>query len=116
VSFLVTAALATVSHGIATPRPTPEQAIERQQEEVREAVGSSPCRSGATAEEIVVCGTLYSALPTPTARSGYDPAREFAAPARGPWFEFRRGPLSLSCCAIDGSSGTGAGLNLRLRF
>jgi hypothetical protein len=114
VSLLLTAA--AVAHGIATPPPTPEQAVERQQAEVREAVANSPCRAGATAEEIVVCGELYSALPVPASRSGYDPAREFAAPARGPWFQFRRGPLSLSCCSIDGSGGSGAGLGLRLRF
>jgi hypothetical protein len=114
VSLLLTAA--AVSHGITASPPTPEQAVARQQAEVREAVDSSPCRAGATAEEIVVCGALYSALPTRASRSGYDPAREFAAPVRGPWFEFRRGPLSLSCCSIDGTSGTGAGLGLRLRF
>lgn len=115
-SLLLTAALTSVSHGIATPPPTAEQAVRRQQDEVREAIGSSPCRSGATAEEIVVCGRLYSALPGRAARSGYDPASEFTAPARGPWFEYRRGPLSLSCCSIDGSRGSGAGLGLRLRF
>lgn len=115
-SLLLTAAVTTFSHGIAAPPPTPEQAVERQQAEVREAVASSPCRAGATAEEIVVCGELYSALPVRASRSGYDPAREFAAPVRGPWFEFRRGPLSLSCCSIDGSGGSGAGVGLRLRF
>jgi hypothetical protein len=114
--LLLTIASATLVQGIAAPPPTPEQAVARQQEEVRDAIDSSPCRSGATADEIVVCGALYSALPTPAARSAYDPARIFAAPARGPWFEFRRGPLSLSCCSIDGRSGTGAGLGLRLRF
>lgn len=109
-------AAAALSQSIAVTPPTAEQAVERQQREVREAVDSSPCRSGATDEEIVVCGRLYSALPTRAARSGYDPSREFSAPVRGPWFEYRRGPLSLSCCSIDGSGGSGAGLGLRLRF
>jgi hypothetical protein len=115
VSLLLTAAAAVIAPGIAPP-PTADEAVERQQAEVREAIDSSPCRAGATPAEIVVCGELYSALPERGTRSGYDPARAFAAPARGPWFEYRRGPLSLSCCSIDGSGGTGAGLGLRLRF
>ena len=115
-SLLLTAAAAAVAPGIAAMPLTPAQAVERQQAEVRAAIDSSPCRAGATAQEIVVCGELYSALPDQAARSGYDPAREFAAPARGPWFRFSRGPLLLTCCSVDGSRGTGAGLSLRLRF
>jgi hypothetical protein len=115
VSLILIAATA-FSHGIAVPPATAEQAVERQRQEVREAIDSSPCRSGATDEEIVVCGRLYSALPTRAARSGLVPSSVFSAPVRGPWFEYRRGPLSLSCCSIDGSRGSGAGLGLRLRF
>ena len=95
--------------------PTPEEAIERQQTEVREAVAGSPCRPGASSDEIVVCGRITGTAPTAPV-SGYDPSREFSAPPRGPWFELRRGPLSISCCAIETSRGTGAGLSLRVRF
>ncbi|HYG29913.1 MAG TPA: hypothetical protein VD887_06840 [Allosphingosinicella sp.] len=115
-SLLLTVAAAPFAQGIAAPPPTPEQAVVRQQAEVRAAIDSSPCRGGATPQEIVVCGELYSALPDRAARSGYDPSREFAAPASGPWFRFRRGPLSLTCCSVEGSRGTGAGLSLRLLF
>jgi hypothetical protein len=52
------------------------------------------------------------ARPAAAARS-FEP---WAAPERGPWFEFRRGPLSISCCSIDGSRGTGSGLRLRIGF
>jgi hypothetical protein len=95
--------------------PSPDEAIGRQRAEVRDAVEGSPCRPGADPEEILVCGRMTGSPPTAPV-TGYDPAREFSAPARGPWFELRRGPLSIACCAIDGSRGTGAGLSLRLRF
>ena len=97
------------------PPATAAAAIERQQAEVREAVEESPCRPSASPEEIVVCAEITGTPPTGRV-GGYDPAAEFEAPARGPWFELRRGPLSISCCAIEGSRGTAAGLGLRLRF
>lgn len=94
---------------------TPEQAVERQQLEVREAVEWNPCRPSATAEEIVVCGRLAQPAPS-TPASGYAPSRGFAVPERGPWFELRRGPISIACCGIATTHGSGSGLSLSIRF
>ena len=92
-----------------------DEAIARQQAEVREAVATNPCRPSATPEEIVVCGRAFQPMASSPV-SGYEPGRDFAAPERGPWFELRRGPLSISCCGIATSNGTGAGLSFRIRF
>jgi hypothetical protein len=94
---------------------TPEEAIARQQQEVREAIATSPCRPGASDEEIVVCGRLHAPPPTRPV-FGYAPPRGFAAPQDGPWFEFTRGRLSVSCCAISTARGSAAGLGLRIGF
>ena len=95
---------------------TPGEAIARQRQEVRAAIESSPCRAGATDEEIVVCGRIYQPGPiTPDGR--YDPPRALVAPQAGPWFEFSRGPLSISCCSVStANGGTAVGLGLRIAF
>ena len=97
------------------PAATVDGAIEGQRATVLDAI--SPCRGAATREEIVVCGRRHADMPdlarTP---SGTLPFEAWAAPASGPWFEFRRGPLSLTCCSVDGARGSGAGLGLILRF
>lgn len=111
----VSAALLIAAAASILPPPTPDEAIARQRAEVQEAVRTSPCRRGASPDEIVVCGRLTRAAPGVPV-SGYRPSDEWAAPERGPWFELVRGPLSISCCAIEGSHGTGAGLSLRIRF
>jgi hypothetical protein len=97
------------------PPPPLDAAVERQREAVRGAVEWNPCRAEASPEEIVVCGRVGEPLPLAPV-SGYDPAREFRAPERGPWFSWRRGPLTISCCAISTDRGTGAGVGLRLTF
>jgi hypothetical protein len=97
------------------PAATVEEAIERQRGAVLDAI--SPCRRSATREEIVVCGRRHADMPDlARTASGASPPESWAAPANGPWFEFRRGPLSLTCCSVDGGRGSGAGLGLRLRF
>ena len=108
--------LAAAAQAIAVPpAATVEEAVERQRDTVLDAI--SPCRRAATREEIVVCGRRHADMPdlahTP---SGAVPPVAWAAPASGPWFEFRRGPLSLTCCSVDGARGAAAGLGLRLRF
>ena len=109
-SALLLAAAASI-----LPPPTPDQAVERQRATVREATLTSPCRQGASPDEIVVCGRLTRAAPGVPV-SGYAPQREWAAPERGPWFQLGSGRVTISCCAIEGSRGTGAGLSLRIRF
>ena len=108
--------LAAAALPLPAPAPaTPGEAVARQQAAVREAVEWDPCRSSATAEEIVVCGRLGEPAPTPPV-SGYSPPRRFAAPERGPWFQFRRGPLAIACCGISTTHGSGSGLSLSIRF
>ena len=92
-----------------------EQAVERQRDEVRDSV-TRPCRSEADEETIVVCGQLVESGGAFDGGSAFIPPSRFAAPAKGSWFEIRRGPVSISCCSVDGSRGTGAGLSLRIRF
>lgn len=96
------------------PPPTIDELAERQRDEVRDAV--SPCRNAATQAEIVVCGQRDAEADLSRGRAGTVPDRRWAAPETGPWFEYRRGPFVLSCCSVDGSRGTGAGIGLRLRF
>ncbi len=98
----------------APPPPTLTEAVERQQAAVRDAV-ANPCGRGDSVDEIVVCGQTEQTVPERRGR-GYDPQSEFEAPVEGPWFSWNRGPLSLTCCAVRGQQGTGAGLGLRLRF
>jgi hypothetical protein len=95
---------------------TPDEAIARQQQEVHAAIETSPCRAGATDEEIVVCGRIYQPGPiTPDRR--YDAPRDFAVPQAGPWFEFRRGGMTFSCCSVPtANGGTAAGIGLRIAF
>jgi hypothetical protein len=97
------------------PPPSPDAAVDRQRQAVREAIEWNPCRDHATPEEIVVCGRLAEPEPT-TPVSRYDPGLEWRPPERGPWFELRRGPLTISCCAISTGRGTGSGVGLRLTF
>jgi hypothetical protein len=111
----VNAALLLAAGAAIVPPPALDTAIERQREAVREAVEWNPCRVEASAEEIVVCGRLNQPAPLAPVTS-YDPARDFRPPERGPWFEWRRGPLTISCCSISTDRGTGAGVGLRLTF
>jgi hypothetical protein len=97
------------------PAPTLAQAVERQRDQVLDAI--SPCRRAASREEIVVCGERHADAPDLTRTpAGASPPEAWAAPASGPWFTYRRGPLSLTCCSVNGSRGTGAGLGLRVGF
>jgi len=108
--FLIAAAAAS-----ALPAPTLDQAVERQRDQVLDAI--SPCRRAASREEIVVCGERHAdALDLTRTPSGAPPPEVWAAPASGPWFTYRRGPLSLTCCSVEGSRGSGAGLGLRVGF
>jgi len=106
-------AAAAAAQGL--PVPTIDELAEHQRDLVRAAI--SPCRRAASASEIVVCGRRNDDeedLARP--RAGAIPFRRWAAPEEGPWFEFRRGPLTITCCSVIGGRGTGAGLGLRLRF
>lgn len=110
------AALLLAASVIPAPQPpTAEQAIERQRSVVREVV-RYPCGRAQTPEEIVVCGRDNSGVPARRADTDgvFDP--EWVPPEEGPWFSWNRGPLSITCCAVRGGQGTGAGLGLRLRF
>lgn len=101
----------------ALPAPAPvtaEQAVERQQAVVRDVV-TNPCGTAEGADEILVCGQAERSVPTRRG-SGYDPSTAWTPPAEGPWFSFRRGPLTISCCSVRGGQSTGAGLGLSLRF
>jgi hypothetical protein len=108
--------VAAAGHALApSAAVTAEQAIERQRDSVLDAI--SPCRRASTEEEIVVCGQRNAGMPDLSRLPGGSRLpRSWAAPERGPWFEVRRGPLSLTCCSVEGGSGTGAGLALRLGF
>jgi len=100
----------------ALPAPQPvtaEQAVERQQAVVRDVV-TNPCGTAEGADEILVCGQAERSVPT--RRSGNDSSSGWTPPAEGPWFSYRRGPLTISCCSVRGGQGTGAGLGLSLRF
>jgi hypothetical protein len=111
----VNTALLLAAGAAIVPSPPLDAAVERQREAVREAVDWNPCRAGASPDEIVVCGRLNE--PPPLAPvSNYDPGRQFRPPERGPWFSWRRGPLTISCCAISTDRGTGAGVGLSLTF
>ncbi|HEX8216199.1 MAG TPA: hypothetical protein VF577_01925 [Allosphingosinicella sp.] len=110
---LVLIAAAAAAQGISAP--TIDELAERQRNQVRDAI--SPCRRAASEGDILVCGqrgTDAEDLSRP--RSGAIPFRRWAAPESGPWFEFHRGPISITCCSVNGSRGTGAGVGLRLRF
>lgn len=109
------ALLAAAAQSIAPAPPSPVEAVERQRDTVRDAI--SPCRRAVTEEEIVVCGQRgedsHDLARSPLGGAAY---QRWSAPASGPWFEIRRGPLSIGCCSVEGGHGTGAGLGLRLRF
>jgi hypothetical protein len=94
---------------------TPEQAIDRQREVVRDVV-RHPCGRPGTPEEILVCGVGDRSVPERRQGSGLRPEDEWEAPAEGPWFSWSRGPLTLSCCSVRGQQGSGAGLGLRIAF
>jgi hypothetical protein len=99
----------------ALPAPTLDQAVERQRDQVLDAI--SPCRRAASREEIVVCGERHiDSQDLARTPSGAAPPQAWAAPASGPWFTYRRGPLTLTCCSVNGSRGTGAGLGLQVGF
>lgn len=112
---LIHLAAAAAQSIVPPPAATVEQAVERQRDAVLDAI--APCRRSVTAEEIVVCARRHADMPdldrTP---SGAAPPEPWTAPESGPWFAYRRGPLSLTCCSVDGGRGTAAGLGLRLRF
>lgn len=108
-AFLLAAGAAIV------PQPPLDAAVDRQREAVREAVEWNPCRAEASVEEIVVCGRLAEPAPLGPV-TDYDPSREFRPPERGPWFQWRRGAVTISCCSISTDRGTGAGVGLRLTF
>lgn len=111
-SLLAAAAAQAVA---SPPPPDAGQSIERQRATVLDAI--SPCRRAMTDEEIVVCGERNSEMPDLAGGpDGSMPVRRSAPPERGAWFEVRRGPLSLTCCSVGGSGGTGAGIALRLDF
>lgn len=106
------AGLAIAPH--AAPAVTADEAIARQQAQVREAI-SYKCRAGTEVDEIVVCGERSN-----------DGAR-YAAPAQprganfensssASLFEFKTGGLTIGCCNIKTSGGSGAGLSLNIRF
>lgn len=101
--------------GLPAPPPlTPDQAIERQQAAVRDAV-RYPCGRSEDEEEIVVCAELDRSVPERrSAGDGVEP--RWQAPEQGPWFSWNRGSLSLTCCEVQGSRSNGAGVGLRLRF
>ncbi|HEX8194061.1 MAG TPA: hypothetical protein VF552_14295 [Allosphingosinicella sp.] len=107
--------LLTAAAALPVPPPTTaEQAVERQRAIVRDAV-ANPCGRGDSIDEIVVCGQQDRSVPERRRPGdGFEPSWE--APAEGPWFSFNRGPLSLTCCSVQGSRGSGAGLGLRIRF
>jgi hypothetical protein len=117
---MLAAAQLTLLQGVAAvaapaafdPAPPAMDAVERQREQVREAV--RPCPPGEGEDDIVVCGQLPEESGAPG--GGYVPPRGIRAPGEGPWFEVRRGPLSIACCSVDGALSTGAGLSLRIRF
>jgi hypothetical protein len=111
----VQALLLLAAAGLPAPPPlTAEQAIERQRSVVRDAV-RYPCGRGDSEEEIVVCAEIDRSVPERRRPGdGFDP--EWEPPVEGPWFSWNRGPLSITCCAVRGGQGTGAGLGLRLRF
>jgi hypothetical protein len=95
--------------------PTAQEAVERQREQVREVVEGPPCRTATDEDEIVVCGSRFIES-TAAPASSYNPRREFSAENGEPWFVLRRGALAISCCSIRTSTGTGAGLSLRISF
>jgi hypothetical protein len=75
---------------------TAEQAAERQQDGVREAVGTKPCPRGAGAGDIVVCGRRGpdpNRVPFPDQRAPGEP--ENLLPG-----ELPRAQLSFSTCAF----------------
>ena len=103
---------------LAAAPPTAAQAIERQQQEVRDTVNGPACRPATLedADTIYVCGEGIDQ--STGVRSAYVPDRNpFEAPEDGgSWFRFDAGPLSLSCCSARGQRGSAAGLNLSVRF
>lgn len=110
---LLLIAAAAAAQGL--PAPTIDELAERQRGEVRDAV--SPCRRAASTSEILVCGQRNSDdgdLSRP--RGGAVPFQRWSVPESGPWFEFRHGPVALTCCSVNGSRGTGAGIGIGLRF
>ncbi|HEX8525377.1 hypothetical protein [Allosphingosinicella sp.] len=110
------AAFAAPAAAYCVPLPVgASEAVERQRGEVRDAV-ARPCAGEPDEETIVVCGQPIEAATGGSGGSFYVPPARFAAPAQGPWFEIRRGPLSISCCSVEGGLGNGAGLSLRIRF
>lgn len=97
----------------AEPTVTAEQAVERQQEQVRRMV-ERKCSAPTAIDEIVVCGERQDeeAYALRTAYRGTDYGRQRQASL----FEVKLGPATIGCCAVDGAKGTGAGLSLRIPF
>ena len=109
-----------LAHGqaVAPPPPTAAEAVELQQQQVRDTVNGPRCRP-ATLEEpdtIYVCGQEIDQ--STGVRSAYIPERnQYVAPDDGgAWFRTNIGPLELSCCSVQGQRGSAAGLGLRIRF
>jgi hypothetical protein len=111
-SLLLMASTAPTAAG-QPPDPLPaQQAVQRQREQVRSFVERRGCPGSSAEEEIVVCGEIPD---DPIARA-YRPPAGFTVPEEGPWFNVSTGSVALSCCAIETSRGTGAGVSLRIRF
>ena len=111
-SFVLIAATAA-AQGL--PAPPLDELAERQRTQILAAI--SPCGRAASREEILVCGQRQGdEEDLSRARAGTISFRRWSAPESGPWFEFRRGPLTLTCCSVNGGRGTGTGLGIGLRF
>jgi hypothetical protein len=104
-----------LAQAVPAAAPNAEEAVERQREQVREVVEGPSCRTATEEDEIVVCGSRFTES-TAAPASSYNPRRAFSAEGGEPWFVLRRGALSISCCSIQTSTGTGAGLSLRIGF
>ena len=107
-----------VAQAASLPPPSSAEAVERQQQQVRDTVNGPACRPATLedAETITVCGVGIDQ--TTGVDSAYVPQRNpFEAPEDGgAWFQTNVGPLELSCCSVQGQRGSAAGISLRIRF